>query len=374
MGIHSNGISSSFVEDRLEWLQAEKQLADAGVKLSYLHRRAWAECGGEQGSRLVSVRNSENQTLGAIAVRSFPSRTLPGHLFLRVHRFGDSLPETTWAPILSALKSYAQSDARVLRLSIEVFSRDNRDKIAATLQQAGFVKSEQPRSYRHTLILDLSPPEQELFAGLHKSARNHLRPSVRSRAYAISLDSSEYADKLDFLEGESRSRSGGKSNNFSGAAVLEFSRLHPGLSHVVGLFLAGSEPNPDTLVGFAWGCMHGDHVEYRAAGTARLTGQHLGISYPLLWELILWAKREGAAWFDLGGVTLEDSPQQALRGISDFKRFFSRNVEEVGEEWSLEPHPQRTRLADFLGSVVRKVGHWRDNLKAVLSPTVQSGA
>ena len=79
------------------------------------------------------------------------------------------------------------------------------------------------------------------------------------------------------------------------------------------------------------------------------------LGYPLLWDLILWSKRQGANWFDLGGVTFGDKATDPLKGISDFKRYFSRTVEDLSEEWVMEVRPKRARVAGAVGQSVRGV-------------------
>jgi lipid II:glycine glycyltransferase (peptidoglycan interpeptide bridge formation enzyme) len=73
-----------------------------------------------------------------------------------------------------------------------------------------------------------------------------------------------------------------------------------------------------------------------------------------MWDLIRWAKREGARWFDFGGVTRgAEDKDDALAGISDFKRRFCRNEIALGEEWSYEPSRTIARIARFAGDSAR---------------------
>ena len=369
----SQVLLSAFTDSRDEWLKAEADLASQGLQLSLFHHFAWIESTGQLGSFWATVRNSQGVIQGAISLDAYPSRALPGHLFMRVQRFGDFLPEAAWSPMLAALAKFARSSSRILRLNIEVFSRDKRDRIADVMRQHGFVPAP-PRSYRYTLTMDLAPTEEKLLADLHKSARQNLRPVVLEKLSVVPLTDRSFASKLQFLSNESMRRTGATSNKFNAVTALDLSRNYPELSRVVGLFLAEAEQTPDSLVGFAWGCRHGDHVEYRAAGIKRLENSRLAVSYPLLWTLILWAKREGAAWFDLGGVTLEDSSQEALKGISEFKRFFSRNVEEVGDEWMIETQPFRLLVADRLSSLVKSLKQIRTKFRERLSKTAETGA
>jgi lipid II:glycine glycyltransferase (peptidoglycan interpeptide bridge formation enzyme) len=128
---------------------------------------------------------------------------------------------------------------------------------------------------------------------------------------------------------------------------LKLSKNSPHLSRVIGLF-SGEDASPEKMEAFLWVCNHGDHVEYRAAGSARQTDSRIPYGYLLAWEMIRWAKAEGAEWFDMGGVTLAEGDEPELEGISRFKRYFSRDVVEVGAEWVLEPLPMRARIATLV--------------------------
>ena len=173
--------------------------------------------------------------------------------------------------------------------------------------------------------------------------------SKKQRCMSRPLTDPIYAERIGVLQGETLTHSGGVTERPDWRSILELSRQHPELSRIVGLFSSPEDLDPANLLGFAWGTSHGDHVEYRAAGMTRIEGKNISVGYPLMWALILWAKQSGAAWFDMGGVTLPETPDDPLAGISDFKRMFSQVTEEVGEEWTLEPHPAKTRLANLLG-------------------------
>jgi lipid II:glycine glycyltransferase (peptidoglycan interpeptide bridge formation enzyme) len=70
------------------------------------------------------------------------------------------------------------------------------------------------------------------------------------------------------------------------------------------------------------------------------------LMYIVMWDLIRWAKREGAAWFDFGGVTQGASDSEdPLRRISDFKRRFCQNDILLGEEWIFEPNKMKAWIA-----------------------------
>ena len=93
----------------------------------------------------------------------------------------------------------------------------------------------------------------------------------------------------------------------------------------------------------------GDHGVYADSASVRPDDIRLAVTYPILWDLITWAKRGGASWFDLGGITLGHATDgDPLGGISDFKRFFTEDLIDVGEEWRFPLHSLRARLAAFV--------------------------
>ena len=69
------------------------------------------------------------------------------------------------------------------------------------------------------------------------------------------------------------------------------------------------------MAAFLWVCNHGDHVEYRAAGSTRQSDVHIPYGYLLAWEMIQWAKGEGAEWFDMGGVTMAEEDRPELQDL-----------------------------------------------------------
>ena len=343
---------ATFVDAEALWLEAEAT-GHAKHDMPLFHRWVWAEHHKKSRHRLLIVRDLHGSALPCVAVQIDRSRVLPMHHHLRVLRFGHGLRRELWEPTIAGLAELARRDPKVLRLNISVFSRENRSELAMLLAQSGFRKAAHAHAYRHTLTVDLTPDKNTILQGLHKTARKNLRAVEKSPLVVRVLNDARYADRIQQLQSESMNRTGSRNPSLDWSSVLDLSRLHPEMSRVVGIFKSGSEFDPQALIGFGWGCMHGDHGEYRAAGTTRTANTNLPLSYPLLWDLMGWAKEQGGTWFDLGGVTLGDSETDPLAGISDFKRYFSRNVEEVGEEWTLEPHPARSQLATLLRRGVR---------------------
>jgi hypothetical protein len=354
---HRNGWQELLVPPGPLWRRAEEDLLAAGVSLPLPYRLAWAELSPPGQCRFLTVRSKEGCLLGGVAIRVDPSRVLRGHHYLRVARFGEGLPPEAWEPIVGALAKLAREEQKVLRLSVRVFSRDHGTEIGALLERYGFHRELQPTSYRYTLSIDLSPGEDEILASLNKSARKNLRDADKSSLCVRTVTDAKYACRISALERMAIQRTNGTSPPQDWGSILRLSESHPKLSRVVGLFLSEDAQESDALVGFAWGCLNGTNGEYRAGGTVHVPNVKTSISHRLVRDLILWSKREGAQWFDMGGVTVGEPDSHPLHGVTVFKRHFTHHVEDVGEEWSLEPHPMRAAAVRWVG------GHVRDAVK-----------
>ncbi|MBD0320265.1 MAG: GNAT family N-acetyltransferase [Gemmatimonadetes bacterium] len=241
-----------------------------------------------------------------------------------------------------------RGDPRTLRLNLEILDRDPaaRARIAAVLAERGFTRSDPPNVYVDTLVMDLTPDEDALFSALHRSARRNVREAEKQGLELRPISDPALADRLDALLEETMARTGGRYVPQDWAGRMKLAAERPELARLVGLFIKDAT-GPESLLAFAFGCAHGDHGQYSDAASTRATDVRVSLAYPLLWDIILWAKRGGMSWFDLGGVTRGNLGDEAdpLGGISDFKRFFTRELATVGEDWVLESSSIRARLA-----------------------------
>lgn len=102
---------------------------------------------------------------------------------------------------------------------------------------------------------------------------------------------------------------------------------------------------------FVAGIRHGTLAEYISAGSvddAALRSHPF--NYFLLWELAEWARANGAAALDLGGVT-EGGPEDKLAGISGFKRHFTNTEAEIGREMIATLRPGAGLILDTMRGI-----------------------
>jgi lipid II:glycine glycyltransferase (peptidoglycan interpeptide bridge formation enzyme) len=264
------------------------------------------------------------------------------------------------------IAAQARSDSSILRLTVESFALDTgaRVQTSARLRHHGFQEAAPTRIYQRTLMIDLVPEEEAILAAFHKNARQGIRNVTRYPVVVTTADSVELASRLQELGDEALRRTGGESQQLDWSSLIRMSAAAPNLSRIAVLQRT-DRTGPESVLAFAWGCVHGEIAEYSVSGSARVDDLKVSTSYALLWDLIRWAKLGGARWFDLGGITSGSThSDDALGGISDFKRRFSQREVEVGGQWQLEPRPGRaaaarmiSRGANLLRRTAKHVGH-----------------
>ena len=338
------------------WVRAIADLDAAGMPVPLTCRPECASFACSGPATLVAAYDSDGRCRAALGLEVGATRALPGHRIARGHHLGSLLTSDAGAAVLARVRSLAEQDRRMLRVNLEFILRspDEQRHIAATLATLGFRRVEQPRNYRDTLVIDLTGTEQNLLASFSATTRRELRQWSQRPVELRVVEDARYSDRLNAIARETLARTGGRFEPRPWAERIQLGKVLPGHSRLVGLFRAGRD-DPQALLAYAWGCAHGDYAEYDDAGSTRVEDIKVSMMYPLMWDLICWAQRSGCRWFNMGG-SLPDTVQEhdPRAGIDGFKRRFSKQVEQVGDEWVLEPHPLRARAA----ATVRTLGQW----------------
>jgi hypothetical protein len=331
--------------------RCERELDEAGLSLHLFDRVAWARARRFGKPWLLAVQDDRGRCRGAVSLVAHRSRALPGHLVVRAEKCGAALPPETIHTAVSGLRALARSP-RVLRLSVELFAREigERAPFSKALADNGFHRAPQTHHYTATLRVDLTPNEATILASFSRSARQRIKGLANSDFELRPIADARYVSRLDALAREAMERTGAEYIPYEHAAMAELTASQPGRSRLVGVFRRGDDA-PESLVAYAWSGLHGDHAGYDVGAATRIPGVNVGFSYPLLWDLMCWGKARGARWFDMGGVSdgglNTDDP---VGGISDFKRYFTKDLATVAEDWMLEPHPSSAALARMLSN------------------------
>ena len=359
----------------------ERELLESGRGLPLSHRTAWVELQRSPAdSWFLAVTDSAGNACGGAALQMSPSRALPGHLLARSERFGPALSAGAQRAALQALTILARQQRRILRISVETFAIDaaTRAELEGHARALGFARVQPPRAYEHTLLVPLDGDEKSIFASIHKTARQNVRAADKHPVQVRPIDDAALFPRLDELSRETYARTGGMYDAPDWSRIVALGAKHPAISRLVGLFRT-DVTGPEALLAFAWGCGHGDHAHYSRAASTRHTDLRMPLMYPVVWDLICWARANGARHFDFGGVTPGNQHgADPLGGISDFKRYFSRHLEAVGAEWSLEPRPMQAHAARFVSSasswMSRVVSRSRRPAVRVVRPPVSAAA
>jgi hypothetical protein len=281
-------------------------------------------------------------------------RLLPWLRLVRAPRFGRGLPLDAVERVVAALKALAR-ERPVLRLHLEIWSEreEERRRVAEACRTRGFEVSPSPRSYRRTLWMDLTPPEEEIMAEFHATGRRHIRAPGKKGYEVRPITDPDASATMEDIFRATFSRTGGTPPEVDWAWTIRTNGESGAPLHLVGLF---PEDAPDTSepLSFALALLHGEVAEYAHAGSIRDRSLKIPLLYAPTWELMRWARQQGARYWDFGGVTEESVENSDPRGgINDFKRYFGKAVRTVGEEWVLKPRP---RLEAVTGTLARWLG------------------
>jgi hypothetical protein len=320
-----------------EHRDVERALLAAGVFLPMRHRAAAILAHGDRGL-FVAVRDS-GRWIGGVFVQERRLRALPGHSLWRIDNLGDAIPAHVREPLLRYVFNLLRQHPRVLRFNVGLFSRDRsvHSQLGSILDSLGFASTE-ANTYTRTLALDLRSTEAELLGSFSSSVRKRLREFARLKVPVSiqQITDASLAPRMNELMRQTMARTGGRFTPVDWKGRIALARSNPELCRLVGIVNSEIEGD-EKLLAFVYGCHHGMHAQYSDGASARQLGR-LPLMYPLLWDLIRWARDTGAQWFDMGGVTggSHGDGRDPLGGISDFKRRFSETVIDVAEEWVFE--------------------------------------
>lgn len=329
---------------------AESALVASGFALPLPYIADAAAACDVPASYLFVVHDAWGECRGGFLLADRPQTSLPGHRVSDALRFGVALDNTVLESVLAALVARVRLDSRLLRFTVSVFegAPTRRARLESALVAQGFLPSTQQKPYLRTLRVSLARDDDAIFAGFHSSVRRNVREVEKRPVRIEPLSDRAFVPRMEALFAETLRRTGGRLRPRDWAQHMALSERSPDRSRLIGV-VRTDVSGPDALVAFAWGCHHGDHATYAESASTRVSDMRIAVAYPMLWDLIRWANRTGASWFDLGGVTLGTATDgDAFGGISDFKRFFSQEVVELGGTWVLPAHTLRARLAQWV--------------------------
>jgi lipid II:glycine glycyltransferase (peptidoglycan interpeptide bridge formation enzyme) len=201
----------------------------------------------------------------------------------------------------------------------------NSDTTTKTLESIGLKRLEQPPSASG--LVSLSCKEEDLLMSLKGKWRNCLRKGQKLgvEIFTISGNSMEFNTLI------TRYKELQQNKGFQGIPdSLMFSLAkQEGEGWEFTLFIASEEGSTEIKdsIGILVSIRHGDTSTY-FIGTTDDKGRKLQVNYVLLWEAILYAKRNGCEWFDIGGLN-----STTPKGIAHFKSGVNSELYSLIGEW-----------------------------------------
>lgn len=156
--------------------------------------------------------------------------------------------------------------------------------------------------YRHTSVLDLRKPEDELLAGMKQKTRYNVK---LGRKNAIKIELSDDTEALGiflklFFETVSRQQ-------YFGRAPEYYRQIWQELQPVGKVKIAVASYEGAPII--AWMLFLDNNVIYYPYGGSSDEHRNLMANYALVWEIIEWGKQNGYHYFDLWGTLGENADE-----------------------------------------------------------------
>lgn len=253
--------------------------------------------------------------------------------------YGPSLTSPEYLPTcLEEIKQLAnQTGASWLRLE-PLIANGRLDELLSALVASGAVRAAHNAEPPLTRILDLSPPADDLLAGISQSTRSIIRKNQRENSFTFktSIDPKDMAIFIKMLH----SVSGRKGVNFFSDDYFKVQAEQLMPEGMLFLELALYENKPLACL-----VMHdyGHYGSYTYAASLP-EARDKSASALLLWQAMLNAKSRQIQKLDLYGIAPDDAhPSNPWYGFSSFKKKFGGQIVQRAGTWDV-PLSSRYKL------------------------------
>lgn len=212
------------------------------------------------------------------------------------------------AALQALIREYAQSRRMILRL--RPWGVEERDPgMGSALSREGFhITTGIHRENTRTILVDLGPSEEDLRRRLKKKWRQTLQHSERAELSIVEGYDDRLFDALKPIYSEMLEQ-----KKFTpGSDIHEFARMQGRLCDGQRMRITICKNGKEPLAGSLCSGI-GDAVIGLLSATGK-AGRDLQAYYLLQWEEILWSKRIGKSFYDLGGINPVANP-----GVYRFK-------------------------------------------------------
>ncbi len=309
-----------------EWITHLKSFQETNLLQYWQYGAAKEEAGSWKAVRFIVTDGDRVVALAQFLARTFPilggiARMNRGPMLSK--EIAESDREDVSCKSLAALMKEAKRRFWwVVQIAPEL---PESDTTVNALQNIGLKRLDQPPSASG--LVSLSCDEEELLMSLKGKWRNCLRKGQKSGVH-VSTVSGKNPDLNTLIDSYRELQ---QSKGFQGIpdSLIDALAKQEGEGWEFTLFTANEEGSTDIneSIGILVSLRHGDTSTY-FIGTTDDTGRKLQVNYVLLWEAILYAKKSGCDWFDIGGLNATTT-----KGIAHFKSGLNSELYSLVGEW-----------------------------------------
>lgn len=230
----------------------------------------------------------------------------------------------------------------VLEPSVPATGPEDRERLLASVPGLRHVPDLQQG--QHTVLIDLRPSEEEIFAGFRQRARRHIRKT--GEAVVEHRTDPEAFEIMWSLFSETMERAGVDYRAKEYHQAIWHHYIDAGQGHFV---LARPREGGDIEAGCF--LIHRRELGYYKDGGSRRTPDSNGLQYRVQWEAMRWCKEHGATTYDMYSTPpswLADDETHKLHPLVQFKTAFAPIVDHVGT-MQLVLRPRVVRAWDAVG-------------------------
>lgn len=231
-----------------------------------------------------------------------------------------SRPEHVAAFFDGVRKALRQRRAFLLKIEPEALEGDERLK--AQLRELGFRKFRWDPQFKTTMVVDLSPSEDQILARMSQTARRYIRAAQREGVEVVEETSEAAMDEFYRLF-EVTSKRGGFFLRPKRYVTAYWRHL---IAAGAGRFLFARKGGETVVAMFH--TSFGTKVYYKD-GASVVEGQQAHAPYALQWAAMRWGKAHGADYYDMVAIPPPDqleNKQHEMWGLYEFKRKFGGEV------------------------------------------------
>lgn len=301
--------TTQLIENKNEW----ERFVLSQKPQSFLQSWNWGETNREVGNRVFRLGFFKGtQLVGGAQIieeraRRGPYFLIPGGPLL------DWKNKSLVVFVVEELKKLArQEKVWFIRTRPELLDLPESKKLFSSL---GFVPAPMHLHAENTWVLDITPDEEQLLAGMRKTTRYLVRQSLNKGLTVEVHDDSKHIDVLTELQEETILR-----HKFVGFSEKLFKAQmdHFGQDKEASLFICkkGEEALATAIIIF-----YGDCAYYHHSGSTSKY-RELPFSYFLQWNIIKEAKNRGLKKYNFWGIAPNDNPKHRFAGVTIFKKGF----------------------------------------------------